>query len=552
MGEMDEEDVIMRRIAKLKQESVREEMVLRFARIMKETREFKEQLAFLERGQEAENAESLAGGKSELVCEAQSLEPEGQQFTKKTQQNEGDKKSHDPEVKKQEGRRLGSCGMENGSCAAGVFASGHSMGADFIRRYSRQLLVPSFGVSGQKKLSKSAVLIVGMGGLGSPIASYLAASGVGQLGLVDSDVVELSNLHRQIIHTEAFIGQPKVASAASACLALNSSIQVKEYGRGLNAANAVEIISQYDVVVDATDNIPSRYLISDACVATAKPLVSGAALGLEGQLSVYNHKNGPCYRCLFPVPPPPGTRQRCSDNGVLGVVPGIIGTLQALEAIKLASGVGDTLNSRMLLLDAFSTRIHMVKLRGRSPDCFACGDAPQIFAANLHEFDYEGFTQSTLSEEGPKAQELIPVNDRLSSAELKKHLESGKRHVLLDVRDSHEYAISSLPSSLNIPLSLLKERLSILQSAVDSVVSVPENPQEKEHRGLQDVGSSEGVCSFSVPSRETPSIYVVCRRGNDSQKAVQLLRSEGFSSAVDVVGGLDSWAKDVDEKFPFY
>ncbi|BBN18879.1 adenylyltransferase and sulfurtransferase [Marchantia polymorpha subsp. ruderalis] len=552
MGEMDEEDVVMRRISKLKKESVREEMVSRFARIRKEAREFREQLAFQEREEEAENADIVAGCKSDLDGEAQCREPEGQQFTKNTKQKEGDLKSQDPEAKKQEDRRLGSCGMENGSCAAGVFSSGHSMGADFIRRYSRQLLVPSFGVSGQKKLSESAILIVGMGGLGSPISSYLAASGVGRLGLVDSDVVELSNLHRQIIHTEAFIGQPKVSSAASACLALNSSILVKEHGRGLNAANAVEIISQYDVVVDATDNIPSRYLISDACVATAKPLVSGAALGLEGQLSVYNHKSGPCYRCLFPVPPPPGTRQRCSDNGVLGVVPGIIGTLQALEAIKLASGFGETLSSRMLLLDAFSTRIHMVKLRGRSPNCFACGDAPQISAANLHEFDYERFTESTLSEEGPKAQELIPVNDRLSSAELKKLLESGKPHVLLDVRDSHEYVISSLPSSLNIPLSLLKERLSVLQSAVDSVVSFPDNPQEKEYPGLQDVGSSKEECSSVVPSRENTSIYVVCRRGNDSQKAVQFLRSEGFSSAVDVVGGLESWAKDVDERFPFY
>ncbi|KAL2630901.1 hypothetical protein R1flu_015587 [Riccia fluitans] len=440
------------RILGIKDEIAREEFTAKLTRIRKEIRELRNGLDLLDKVQGA-----VSEGQKELADEVQEKNiKEGEQVQNNLDSpNQIDRR-----------RRLGTCGLDNKSCSTGVFASGHSMSADMIRRYSRQLLVPAFGVSGQEKLSKSSVLVVGMGGLGSPVALYLAASGVGKLGLVDNDVVELSNLHRQIIHTEGFIGQTKVSSAVSACLGVNSSLKVKEYGNGLNAANAVQIISQYDVVVDATDNLPTRYIINDACVATGKPLVSGAALGLEGQLTVYNHKNGPCYRCLFPTPQPVSTRQRCSDNGVLGVVPGIIGAFQALEAIKLASGVGETLNSRMLLLDALSTRIHMVRLRGRNSECVSCGDAPQILASNLWEYDYERFTQSTLSEEEPKPQNLIAKEDRVSAEELQKYLESGKAYVLLDVRDPHEYAISSLSNSLNIPLSSLKEKLPVLRSAL--------------------------------------------------------------------------------------
>ncbi|CAM6090933.1 unnamed protein product [Calypogeia fissa] len=417
-----------------------------------------------------------------------------------------------------------------GSCCNTRMDFGHTLSTDAIRRYSRQLLVPSFGVAGQERLLKSSALVVGCGGLGSPIALYLAAAGVGCLGLMDHDVVELSNLHRQVIHTEASVGKAKVKSAASACLGLNSSLQVLEYPHRLDAANAVEIVSKFDVVLDATDNLPTRYLLNDVCVVTGKPLVSGAALGVEGQVTTYNHKNGPCYRCLFPIPPPEGARQRCSDNGVIGVVPGIIGTFQALEAVKIAGGVGETLNGRMLILDAWSTRMHMVKLRGRNVACVACGDSPQISKSNLHQYDYERFTQSPLSDEAPEGQQIIPESERISNAELKTRLESGHAHVLLDVRDAHEYAISRLPNSLNIPFSSLKENLQTLEAAVSDSKQLPS----------------------SISPSGSPDIYVVCRRGNDSQRAVQLLRNEGFPTAVDVIGGLESWVKTVNEDFAFY
>ncbi|KAL3678354.1 hypothetical protein R1sor_021310 [Riccia sorocarpa] len=546
MGEMIDEEVefenLERRILKINKESAREEFTAKLAKIRKEILELRNGLDLQDKLQVAGNASDHLESQKELPDDLQ----ERKSKDVKTIKNELGCPNQTESM-----RRIGTCGLEDKSCVTGVFASGHSMSADMIRRYSRQLLVPAFGVSGQEKLSMSSVLVVGMGGLGSPVALYLAASGVGKLGLVDNDVVELSNLHRQIIHTEDFIGQSKVSSAASACLRLNSSIQLEEYGNGLNAANAVEIISQYDLVVDATDNLPTRYIISDACVATGKPLVSGAALGLEGQLTVYNHKNGPCYRCLFPTPPPLSARQRCSDNGVLGVVPGIIGTFQALEAIKIASGVGETLNSRMLLLDALSARIHMVRLRGRNSECIACGNTPQILASNLSDYDYEQFTQSTLSEEEPKPQKLISEEDRISAEELQKHLDSGKPCVLLDVREPHEFAISSLPNSLNIPLSTLKEKLPILRSALDSSIASSEKlvngdaPVQLEL--LVNSGNGDSALTVAIPP-----VFVICRRGNDSQKAVQLLRNEGFSTLVDVVGGLESWAKNVDREFPCY
>ncbi|CAI0437316.1 unnamed protein product [Linum tenue] len=264
----------------------------------------------------------------------------------------------------------------NGSCHSGGSAVGsalaHGLSPDMIYRYSRHLLLSSFGVQGQSKLVKSSILVVGAGGLGAPALMYLAASGVGRLGIVDHDVVELNNMHRQVIHTEAFIGQPKVKSAAAAC-------------------------RSYDIVVDATDNAPSRYMISDCCVVLGRPLVSGAALGLEGQLTVYNYNGGPCYRCLFPTPPPATACQRCSDNGVLGVVPGIVGCLQALEAIKIASAIGEPLSGRMLLLDALSARVRIVKIRGKSIHCEVCGESTKFTKEQFKNFDYENFTQSPLS-----------------------------------------------------------------------------------------------------------------------------------------------------------
>lgn len=405
---------------------------------------------------------------------------------------------------------------------------GHGLSPDMIYRYSRHLLLPSFGVQGQSSLLKTSILVVGAGGLGSPALLYLAACGVGRIGIVDHDIVELNNLHRQIIHSEAYIGQSKVESAAAACRSINSTIQIVEYKEALRTSNALEILRKYDIVVDATDNAPSRYLISDCCVVLGKPLVSGAALGLEGQLTVYNYNGGPCYRCLFPTPPPTTACQRCSDSGVLGVVPGIIGCLQALEAIKVASGVGEPLSGRMLLFDALSARIRIVKIRGRSSQCEVCGENATFTEQQFREFDYEKFTQSPLST-SPLKLNLLPAEARISSKEYNERVVKGEAHVLVDVRPALHYKIVSLPKSMNIPLSNLEARLSELSSVLK---------KDDEQIG------SDGVSAASL--------YVVCRRGNDSQRAVQYLHKMGFTSAKDIVGGLESWAHDVDPTFPTY
>ncbi|XP_027331477.1 adenylyltransferase and sulfurtransferase MOCS3 isoform X2 [Abrus precatorius] len=372
---------------------------------------------------------------------------------------------------------------------------------DMIHRYSRHLMLPSFGVQ---------------------------ASGVGRLGIIDHDVVELNNMHRQIIHTEAFVGKPKVKSAAAACRSINSSIQVVEYEEALQNSNALEIFSKYDLIVDATDNAPTRYLISDCCVVLGKPLVSGAALGLEGQLTVYNYNGGPCYRCLFPIPPPRTACQSCADGGVLGVVPGIIGCLQALEAIKIVASVGEPLSGRMLLFDALAGRIRTVKIRGRSVECKACGENATFAQQQFREFDYEKFTQTPLRVP-PVKLNLLPSESRISSKEYSEIILKKEPHVLVDVRPAHHFKIVSLPKSLNIPLSTLEVRLPEISSALK---------KEEEDSG--------------VVSGSSAQLYVVCRRGNDSQKAVQYLQKLGFTSAKDIVGGLESWAHNVDPKFPTY
>ncbi|CAL1354125.1 unnamed protein product [Linum trigynum] len=421
----------------------------------------------------------------------------------------------------------------NGSCYSGGSAVdsalAHGLSPDMIYRYSRHLLLSSFGVQAQSKLVKSSILVVGAGGLGAPALMYLAASGVGRLGIVDHDVVELNNMHRQVIHTEAFIGQPKVKSAAAACRSINSSIQVAEHQEALRTSNAIDIISQYDIIVDATDNAPSRYMISDCCVVLGKPLVSGAALGLEGQLTVYNYNGGPCYRCLFPTPPPATACQRCSDNGVLGVVPGIVGCLQALEAIKIASGVGEPLSGRMLLLDALSARVRIVKIRGRSLQCEVCGENTTFTKEQFKKFDYENFTQSPLSA-APLKLNLLPKDSRISCSEFNEKVTKGEPFVLIDVRPVHHFKIVSLPNAMNIPLPSLEGRLPEISSAL----------KEEDHcRGNKNPESAVGL-------------YVMCRRGNGSQRAVQLLQRMGFPSAKDIVGGLEGWVREVDANLPTY
>ncbi|KAH7859751.1 hypothetical protein Vadar_004991 [Vaccinium darrowii] len=408
----------------------------------------------------------------------------------------------------------------------GDLGFGHGLSPDMIYRYSRHLLLPSFGVQGQSSLLKTSILVVGAGGLGSPALLYLAACGVGRIGIVDHDIVELNNLHRQIIHSEAYIGQSKVESAAAACHSINSTVQIVEYKEALRTSNALEILGKYDIVVDATDNAPSRYLINDCCVVLGKPLVSGAAVGLEGQLTVYNYNGGPCYRCLFPTPPPTTACQRCSDSGVLGVVPGIIGCLQALEAIKVASGVGEPLSGRMLLFDALSARIRIVKIRGRSSQCEVCGESAAFTQQQFREFDYEKFTQSALSA-SPLKLKLLPAEARISSKEYNERIAKGEAHILVDVRPAHHYKIVSLPNSMNIPLANLEARLSELSTVLK--------------KGEEQTGSGSAA-----------SLYVVCRRGNDSQRAVQYLHKMGFTSAKDIIGGIESWAHDVDSTFPTY
>ncbi|GFQ00121.1 adenylyltransferase and sulfurtransferase mocs3 [Phtheirospermum japonicum] len=418
---------------------------------------------------------------------------------------------------------------ENGGVEANSSAprpAESQLSADAIYRYSRHLILPSFGVNAQANLLKSSVLVIGAGGLGAPALLYLAASGVGRVGIVDHDVVELNNLHRQVIHTEAYIGRSKVESAAAACRAINSTVQIVEHKEAFRTSNALEIMKKYDIVVDATDNVPSRYMISDCCVVLGKPLISGAALGVEGQLTVYNYKGGPCYRCLFPTPPPTTACQRCSDSGVLGVVPGIIGCLQALEAIKVAGEVGEPLSGRMLLLDALSARLRVVKIRGRSLQCEACGENAMLTEQQFRDFDYEEFTQSPLST-SPLKLELLEAEARITSKEYNDINSKGEAHVLVDVRPSHHYKIISLPNSINIPLASLEERISEISSAL----------------AREEVKNETGRGS---------SLYVICRRGNDSQRAVELLRKIGFTLAKDIIGGLESWAHNVDPQFPTY
>ncbi|TYI31864.1 hypothetical protein ES332_A04G015600v1 [Gossypium tomentosum] len=469
--------------------------------------------------------DSNGGGASPIRREIEALKEEKARIEQRISVLEAqlqEEASLAPQQQQNDGVCNGFCPSEISSVDANL---AHGLSADSIYRYSRHLLLPSFGVQAQSNLLKSSILVVGAGGLGSPALLYLAACGVGRLGIVDHDVVELNNMHRQVIHTEAYIGQPKVKSAAAACRSINSTIQIVEHKQALRTSNALEILSQYDIVVDATDNAPSRYMISDCCVVLGKPLVSGAALGLEGQLTVYNYKGGPCYRCLFPTPPPTTACQRCSDSGVLGVVPGIIGCLQALEAIKIASDIGEPLSGRMLLFDALSARIRIVKIRGRSLQCEVCGENTTFNQQQFKDLDYEKFTQSPLST-SPQKLKLLSPDSRITSKEYKERIISGEPHVLVDVRPELHYKIVSIPNSLNIPLASLEARLPEISSALKE--------QQKESTG------------------SGANLYVICRRGNDSQRAVDYLRNKGFDLAKDIVGGLDSWANDVDPNFPMY
>ncbi|GFO35333.1 adenylyltransferase and sulfurtransferase mocs3 [Plakobranchus ocellatus] len=440
-----------------------------------------------------------------------------------------------------------------------------------IERYSRQLILPEFGVKGQMKLQSTSVLIVGAGGLGCPAAVYLAAAGIGRLGVVDYDEVELSNLHRQILHTSDRVGISKSLSIVRSCQRLNSRVEYVPYHLQLSSDNAMDIISRYDIVLDATDNVATRYLLNDACVMAGKPLVSGSALRFEGQLTVYNCSGGPCYRCLFPQPPPPETVTNCAEGGVIGVVPGIIGSMQALEAIKIGSGIGTSYSQRMLLFDALDGTFRCVKLRPRSQACVVCGEQPTV----TQLIDYVQFCGAAATD---KEQELkvLDKSSRISAKEYHSMLTSGLDHVLLDVRPEVEMDICQLPHpNINIPYATFTKDV---QRAASQILDKMEdlkhgyhsnNPQEdqayryqQQHkRGLNTEPSDEAWLT------NPPAIVCVCRRGNDSQFAVRMLQKEIQArltrgeadhggdqgiKIVDIRGGLHAWARHVDDQFPVY
>ncbi|KAL1929094.1 hypothetical protein VTP01DRAFT_2153 [Rhizomucor pusillus] len=385
-----------------------------------------------------------------------------------------------------------------------------------IRRYGRQLILPGFGIPAQLKLRNSSVLIVGAGGLGSPAALYLGAGGVGRLGIVDHDTVDVSNLHRQVIHKEKTQGISKAVSAMMAVNDINPMCRVVPYETVLDSSNALDVIKDYDVVLDATDNVATRYLLNDACVLLGKPLVSGSALRMDGQLTVYNYNGGPCYRCLHPVPPPPETVTNCSDGGVLGVVPGIIGTLQALEAIKIITGIEANVSPSFLIFSgSHSPMFRTMKLRGKKKDCAICGENPTI----KQLVDYVQFCGAAATDKEQSLSVLSP-EERVHVQEYYNATLANEPHVLLDVRSKVQFEICSLPNSIHIPLAELEKR-------------IPEIDDKLKETGAKQV-------------------YVVCRLGNDSQLAVQILQKHGIENARDIAGGLYKWATEIDDTFPIY
>jgi molybdopterin/thiamine biosynthesis adenylyltransferase/rhodanese-related sulfurtransferase len=375
-----------------------------------------------------------------------------------------------------------------------------------ILRYSRHLLIPEVGLEGQRKLKDSSVLIVGTGGLGSPAALYLAAAGVGHLGLVDYDVVEESNLQRQVIHATGTLGMRKVESARRRLLDLNPAVSFAVFDEPFTSVNAQQIAGPYDVILDASDNFPTRYLTNDLCVLTRKPLVYGAVFRFEGQVSVFDARLGPCYRCLFPEPPPPGLVPSCSDAGVLGVLPGTIGTIQATEAIKLLLGIGSSLVGRLLLYDASEMSFDYIMLK-KNPRCRICGPTPELTGL----IDYDAFcgVPALGYEEGS-----FGDTREISAVDLAARLRSGRKIRLIDVREPHELAISSLPGEEVIPLGQLAARLSELDSAQE--------------------------------------IVLFCRTGSRSKRALELLLSAGFKKVWNLSGGINAWAREIDPTLPVY
>ncbi len=369
-----------------------------------------------------------------------------------------------------------------------------------IKRYSRHLLIPEVGMEGQRKLKAASVLVVGSGGLGSPVALYLAAAGVGRIGIVDYDVVDASNLQRQVLHSTEAVGTPKVESAKRRLVSLNPDIQVDAYDTAFTSANARQIAEPYDILVDGTDNFPTRYLINDLSVFTGKPYVYGSIFRFEGQVSVFDSREGPCYRCLFPEPPPPGSTPSCAEAGVFGVLPGTVGTLQATETLKLILGIGEPLTGKLMLYDALEMNFITVQLR-KNPACKVCGEHPEI----TELIDYEDFCGAPIQE---IPDEEVQSRWDITPPQLAKRLQEPNPPLLLDVRQPVERMIADLPGSKMIPLDQLPERL------------------EELH-----------------PAQE---IVVFCRAGHRSSRAVEFLHQAGFEQARNLRGGINAWSEEVD------
>jgi adenylyltransferase/sulfurtransferase len=379
---------------------------------------------------------------------------------------------------------------------------------DEIKRYSRHLIMPEVGIDGQRKLKQSSVLCIGAGGLGSPAAMYLAAAGVGRIGIVDFDVVDFSNLQRQLLHGTPDVGRSKLASAKDRITALNPHVHVDTYETSLSSQNALELFAPYDVILDGTDNFPTRYLVNDACVISGKPNAYGSIFRFEGQASVFGTKEGPCYRCLYPEPPPPGLVPSCAEGGVLGVLPGIIGVIQATEAIKLMIGIGEPLIGRFLIYDALKMKFRELKLK-KDPECPVCGANPTV--TKLIDYDqFCGIAPAHAAENTGGT-----VNDwEITPVDLKKKLDAGETPFILDVREPNEYQINRISGSTLIPLGELPRRYQEL-------------PRDRE-------------------------IITQCKMGGRSAKAMDFLKSVGFTNVKNLRGGILEWIDKVDPSQPKY
>jgi adenylyltransferase/sulfurtransferase len=381
---------------------------------------------------------------------------------------------------------------------------GVTLSKEEVMRYSRHLIMPEVGMEGQLKIKQAKVLCIGTGGLGAPLGLYLAAAGVGRIGLVDFDVVDTTNLQRQVLFGTSDVGRPKTEAAAERLRNLNPDIRIDTFETQLTSANALELFKDYDIIVDGTDNFPTRYLVNDACVITGKPNVYGSIFRFEGQITVFGYPGGPCYRCLYPEPPPPGLVPSCAEGGVLGVLPGIVGTIQAAETLKLIIGKGEPLIGRLLLFDALAMKFRELKLR-KNPECPVCGEHPTLTKL----IDYAEFC-GVRGEEGPTTVTNVP---EITPKELKTRLDRGDDIYILDVREPHEYQICNINGHL-IPLGELSKRVHELDS-----------------------------------SRE---IVAHCKSGKRSAEAVEFLRGAGFRKISSLKGGILGWSDEVDPTVPKY